>query len=142
MGRKSSKKQVKRERDATADASVRGDEAAPTTAVNPCANVTDAAGWTRKRARVKRTPADEKEVEAKEEADGPLSAADVARFEREGFVLLRGAFSPDAAHACRELLWTRLAREGVRREDARSWVERIGIPGGSSPQLLDMRTEI
>lgn len=122
MGRKS-RNRSKRAREAGASvAGARGDESAPRL-VNPRAEGTDC---THKRARVERTRADDAAVE---DEDGPLSVADVEQFERDGFVLLRGAFPPDTAHACRELLWTRLERDGIRREDASSWVERHGIPG-------------
>lgn len=45
-----------------------------------------------------------------------------------GFILLRRAFSPDIAAACREQLWQRLKHDGVLRNDKKTWLKRIGIP--------------
>jgi hypothetical protein len=33
--------------------------------------------------------------------EGPLSAEEVGRYKRDGFVLLRRAFDPEVAEACR-----------------------------------------
>ena len=40
---------------------------------------------------------------------GPLSAEDLAQFERDGFCKLRGAFPRAVARECRAALWRHLA---------------------------------
>ena len=64
-----------------------------------------------------------------EAAGCPLTEADVASFVERGFVLLRRAFSPEAAAAVRKFLWSdRLLAAGISRDDPSSWVVRHGIP--------------
>ncbi|KAG7384856.1 hypothetical protein PHYPSEUDO_002171 [Phytophthora pseudosyringae] len=57
----------------------------------------------------------------------PLDQQAIDSFIRDGFVLLRGAFSAAAAQKGRELIWTRLAGDGIT-QDSSTWVERHGIP--------------
>ncbi|KAG7384863.1 hypothetical protein PHYPSEUDO_002178 [Phytophthora pseudosyringae] len=57
----------------------------------------------------------------------PLDPQAIDSFIRDGFVLLRGAFSASAAQKSRELIWTRLAGDGIT-QDSSTWVERHGIP--------------
>ncbi|CAM9157646.1 unnamed protein product [Ectocarpus sp. 13 AM-2016] len=58
----------------------------------------------------------------------PLSPEDIHSFEDNGFVMLKRAFDPDVAAACRESLWKRLKGDGIRREEPATWVRKIGIP--------------
>ncbi|KAF1776376.1 Phytanoyl-CoA dioxygenase [Phytophthora cactorum] len=58
----------------------------------------------------------------------PLDKQAIDSFIRDGFVLLRGAFSSSTAQKCRDLIWTRLAQDGITK-DSSTWVERHGIPG-------------
>ncbi|KAG3017633.1 hypothetical protein JG687_00005416 [Phytophthora cactorum] len=57
----------------------------------------------------------------------PLDKQAIDSFIRDGFVLLRGAFSSSTAQKCRDLIWTRLAQDGITK-DSSTWVERHGIP--------------
>ncbi|CAM9381755.1 unnamed protein product [Ectocarpus fasciculatus] len=57
----------------------------------------------------------------------PLSPEDIRSFEENGFVMLKRAFDPDVAAACRESLWKRLKGDGIRREEPATWVRKIGI---------------
>ncbi|HVN01584.1 MAG TPA: phytanoyl-CoA dioxygenase family protein [Caulobacteraceae bacterium] len=51
-----------------------------------------------------------------------LSAAEIAQFHDEGFVVVRGAFSPDDAAATRREWWAELAEvHGVREHDRATW---------------------
>ncbi|CAH0521767.1 unnamed protein product [Peronospora belbahrii] len=56
----------------------------------------------------------------------PLNQQAIKRFIRDGFVLLSGAFSSSTAQKCRELIWQRLAQDGITK-DSSTWVERHGI---------------
>ncbi|KAL3671136.1 hypothetical protein V7S43_004318 [Phytophthora oleae] len=57
----------------------------------------------------------------------PLDQQAIDSFIRDGFVLLPDAFSPSTAAKCRELIWTRLAQDGITK-DSSTWVERHGLP--------------
>lgn len=67
----------------------------------------------------------------KQEA-APLSDAQIETFMRDGFVLLKNAFSSETASAIRELIWERLAHDGIHQQDSSTWVERHGIPGSTN----------
>ena len=48
----------------------------------------------------------------------PLSAADLAAFDRDGFVVLREAVPRAVALACRDALWAKLERDrGIARDE-------------------------
>ncbi|CEG49013.1 Phytanoyl-CoA dioxygenase [Plasmopara halstedii] len=57
----------------------------------------------------------------------PLDQEEIKSFIHDGFVLLRKAFTPVTARKCRELIWERLAQDGIGK-DPSTWVERHGIP--------------
>jgi hypothetical protein len=75
------------------------------------------------------------------------SGIDVDTFVRDGFTVLRGAFDPDTAAACRSEIWDVLAGQGVHRDDPGTWTRpsvRINTPDGepfrraaSAPALGD-----
>jgi phytanoyl-CoA dioxygenase PhyH len=51
-----------------------------------------------------------------------LTPADLQRFERDGYVVVRQAFSPDDARAMEGRWWAELAEaRGIRRDDRSSW---------------------
>ena len=54
-----------------------------------------------------------------------LSAADIDAFVVDGFVPVRHAFAREVADACVDVVWDRLAEQGVRREDPGTWVEPV-----------------
>ena len=58
-----------------------------------------------------------------------LSPENIEVFERDGFVLLKDAFPPSIAEACRAYLWNRLEHDGIYEYDPQSWVKRRGISG-------------
>lgn len=68
----------------------------------------------------------------------PLSPADVAKFEEDGYVMLCGAFDAEVASACRDHLWRRLQLEGITMQNPSTWVKKkpigeiYGLP--SSPE--------
>lgn len=57
----------------------------------------------------------------------PLSEEDVEGFVRNGYVMLKGAFSRDAAAAARKFLWARLEEDGIAASSPRTWPVRHGI---------------
>jgi hypothetical protein len=65
-----------------------------------------------------------------------MAASDVvdeSAFMRDGFVAVRGAFSPDTARACRETIWAALASQGISAADRGTWsrpLVRIDCPDG------------
>ncbi|KAL4144982.1 hypothetical protein PRNP1_012656 [Phytophthora ramorum] len=61
------------------------------------------------------------------DAPPPLGQEAIASFVRDGFVLLPNAFASSTAAKCRELIWQRLALDGITK-DPTTWVERHGIP--------------
>jgi hypothetical protein len=59
---------------------------------------------------------------------------DIEAFVRDGYVVVRGAFDPATAAACRDLIWTVLAGHGISRTDRRTWTRpaiRIDCPDGA-----------
>ncbi|TDH66410.1 hypothetical protein CCR75_008801 [Bremia lactucae] len=56
----------------------------------------------------------------------PLDQQAIDSFIRDGFVLLREAFAPSTAQQCRDLIWLRLAVDGIT-QDSSTWVEKHGI---------------
>ena len=57
----------------------------------------------------------------------PLSAADLAAFDRDGFVVLREAVPRAVALACRDALWAKLERDrGIRRDEPATWAKAEG----------------
>lgn len=54
-----------------------------------------------------------------------LQAAQLEQFHRDGYTLLQGAFSPDDAAQAREVLWSRVEREGARRDDPQTWTQPL-----------------
>ena len=61
-----------------------------------------------------------------------MDSGEIERFERDGYVAVRGAVSDDVAAACREMIWEALGRQGVGR-DRSAWtrpVVRVPCPEG------------
>ena len=57
----------------------------------------------------------------------PLSAADLAAFDRDGFVVLRDAVPRAVALACRDALWAKLERDrGIARGEPATWAKAEG----------------
>lgn len=52
-----------------------------------------------------------------------FSADDRARFARDGYVRVEGAFTADAAAEMRDVVWRRLERRGIRRDDPATWID-------------------
>ena len=51
-----------------------------------------------------------------------LTAADIGRFERDGYVIVRQAFSPADGLAMEQRWWRELAdTRGIRRDDHSTW---------------------
>jgi len=76
---------------------------------------------------------------------------DIAGFERDGYVAVRGAFDTATAEACRELIWASLAAQGVSRNDPATWRPCVmvncpdGEPfavAGTSPALVSAYDEL
>ena len=58
------------------------------------------------------------------DADWPLSAEELQRYEATGWLHLRGAFSAATADRCRELMWRQLdERCGLRRDAPETWCD-------------------
>lgn len=56
-----------------------------------------------------------------------LSAAEIQGFHDNGYLVVRGAFSPDDAHTMQDEWWGELAEaHGVRREDRSTWRPILG----------------
>lgn len=82
---------------------------------------------------------------------GVLSVAQIASFQRDGFVAVRAAVPRCVVDACVDVVWERLAAQGVRRDDSTTWsspVVRIDCPedadshgpftrAGTSPTLWE-----
>jgi hypothetical protein len=67
-----------------------------------------------------------------------LTPADVQRFERDGYVVVRQAFSPADAMAMERRWWRELeGTHGLRRDDRSSWRQ---IPGDLKAAKRDPRT--
>ena len=57
----------------------------------------------------------------------PLSAADLAAFDRDGFVVLREAVPRAVALACRDALWAKLEGDrGIRKDEPATWAKAEG----------------
>lgn len=48
---------------------------------------------------------------------------DVERFITDGYAVVRHAFPPEVAAACRDIIWETLEVRGVRRDDRDTWTE-------------------
>jgi len=62
-----------------------------------------------------------------------LSASEVASFIADGYVVIRDAVPADTVHACREVIWSELAGQGISADDPATWTEpvvRISCPEG------------
>ena len=57
----------------------------------------------------------------------PFSSDEVDQFKRDGFVLLKKAFTKDAAEEAKKSLWARIESDGVLASDASTWPRRHGI---------------
>ncbi len=61
----------------------------------------------------------------------PLSAQDLEAYVRDGFVLLKQAFPPSVAHACRQKLWELMQEEGegagIVRDDPGTWPVKFPV---------------
>jgi hypothetical protein len=61
-----------------------------------------------------------------------VDSREIEQFERDGYVVVRGAVDPDVTAACREGIWEALAWQGVTRDRA-TWtrpVVRVSCPEG------------
>jgi Phytanoyl-CoA dioxygenase (PhyH) len=58
-----------------------------------------------------------------------LSALQIEQFTRDGFVKVEGAFAPETAAACREILWRDLGLSPDRPEEWTQPVVRLGMYG-------------
>jgi hypothetical protein len=77
----------------------------------------------------------------------PLDADSIAAFERDGFLVQRGAVRSAVVERCADVVWSELTRQGVRRDDPSTWtkpVVRIVCPegecfadAGTSPPLWE-----
>ena len=72
----------------------------------------------------------------------PLAREDIDAFVKEGFVLLKGAFSREAAQAARRELWTRLEQDGIVPHDDGTWPLRHGIAQCYGPEDGDIWREV
>lgn len=61
-----------------------------------------------------------------EPCPSPLTPEEVQSFTEHGFVLLKGAFTREAAADARACLWDRVAADGITR-DPTTWTRRHGI---------------
>lgn len=82
---------------------------------------------------------------------GVLSTSQIASFQRDGFVPIRGAVPRSVVDECIDVVWEKLAVHGVRRDDPGTWtspVVRIDCPedadsngpfvrAGTSPALWE-----
>lgn len=69
---------------------------------------------------------------------------DVDTFIRDGYVVIRGAFDPDTAAACRAVIWDSMGGQEVRKDDPATWPPLVEFDGlvdesftaaGASPAL-------
>jgi hypothetical protein len=76
---------------------------------------------------------------------------DLDAFMRDGYVVIRGAFSADTAAACREMIWASLSEQGIQADEQASWpaLAQISCPeggpfvtAGTSPRLMDAYDEL
>ena len=76
-----------------------------------------------------------------------LSASEVESFVADGYVVIRGAVPADTVRACRDVIWSELAKQGVAEHDPATWTQpvvRIPCPeavpfadAGTQPVLWD-----
>ena len=62
-----------------------------------------------------------------------LSASEVESFVADGYVAIRGAVPADTVRACRDVIWSELAKQGVAEHDPATWTQpvvRIPCPEG------------
>jgi hypothetical protein len=52
-----------------------------------------------------------------------LTADEIAQFRDRGYVHVRGAFASDAAAEMRDVVWSALERDGIRRDQPATWVQ-------------------
>jgi hypothetical protein len=81
-----------------------------------------------------------------------MGTVDTDAFIRDGYVAIRGAFSPDTAAACRAVIWDALAGRGIRRDDQSTWTRPVanvpcpeGEPfaaAGDAPALMAAYDEL
>src|SRR5215472_16179130 len=67
------------------------------------------------------------------EAGGMLSASEVESFVADGYVAIRGAVPAGTVRACRDVIWSELAKQGVAEHDPATWTQpvvRIPCPEG------------
>ncbi|WP_051570890.1 hypothetical protein [Cryptosporangium arvum] len=73
-----------------------------------------------------------------------MDARDIDQFERDGYVVVRGALTPETAAACRDAIWDALAGHGVTRDRATWTRPMVPVPcpeggpfveAGTSPAL-------
>jgi hypothetical protein len=57
----------------------------------------------------------------------PLTEADIESFKENGFIRIKGAFSPHIASECSSILWQTLMQEGISPYDPMTWVRRKSI---------------
>jgi len=57
----------------------------------------------------------------------PLTSEEVEAFIRDGFIMLRNAFTAAAAGRARDALWERVSRDGISPTDPATWTRRHGI---------------
>jgi hypothetical protein len=50
-----------------------------------------------------------------------LSASEVESFVADGYVAIRGAVPADTVRACRDVIWSELAEQGVAEHDPATW---------------------
>jgi hypothetical protein len=56
-----------------------------------------------------------------------LTQQQIEHFISEGYVLLKSAFSREAATKARAFLWDRIGQDGIKADDPTTWVRRHGI---------------
>ncbi|MBO0819884.1 MAG: phytanoyl-CoA dioxygenase family protein [Nocardiopsaceae bacterium] len=62
-----------------------------------------------------------------------LTGDEIAAFVEDGFVAIRGAVPGDIVRECQDMIWSRLAEQGLRRDEPGTWnspVVRIPCPEG------------
>jgi len=73
------------------------------------------------------------------------SEQDHQDFQDRGYVKVREAFAPDDARTLEDVIWKRLSKSGVDRDDPGTWgrlVTRLGLHAPASPYGLWLRTLI